>query len=83
MNLIEEYVDDLECDERLKIITSYEKYASDGMIGDEAIRTHARAFMEKTGIHTVEHITIWMEHLAATCFRHEYYAMRGLKPPSY
>jgi hypothetical protein len=68
---IEEYVGIISDEDRHEIIKSYEKFERNCVIGEEPVRIHARAFLEKTG-NPDTNITFWMEKLATACYRHYY-----------
>lgn len=72
MTTIADYVATLPEETIHDIIRSYEQFEKDGVVGDEPIRIHARAFMEAKGIES-HYISMWMTHIAMECYRYFYH----------
>jgi hypothetical protein len=68
MNLLRSFVQNLSDDELISILKSYDKFETDGFIGDEPIRTYAKKFLEDKQIDD-SHIVTWMTMLAMECYR--------------
>lgn len=69
MNLLREYVANLDDNEKILIIEGNDEFEKHGVIGDEPIRIHAKAFLKKHNI--PDHaITLWMSLLAGECHRY-------------
>src|SRR5579859_1022585 len=69
-NKIEEYVEKLDDDEKIKIINGYEVLSSTCVIGDEPIRTHAEALMKEELSFSASHVSMWMSQVAFECYRY-------------
>lgn len=68
INVIEQYVDNLDDSEKVLIINGYEALTTDGFIGDDPIRLHAKAVIEQMGFGE-SNIMLWMNQLAFECYR--------------
>lgn len=66
--LTQRFVESLSEEDMLNIISGYERFEKDGMIGNEPIRLFATAFMKEIEVDT--NVVMWMERLAFECYRH-------------
>ena len=69
MTAIREYVQGLTDDEKVAIIDSFEEFETNGAIGDEPVRLHARALLTRLGASEAT-VVVWMQHLAFECYRY-------------
>lgn len=67
-NRIEQYVLNLDDNEKLLIINGYESLQVNGFIGDEPIRMHAEALMQE--LQTGNNVMLWMSQLAFESYRY-------------
>lgn len=72
-----DYVAKLTHEERHEIIRTYKILEETGAVGDEAVRIHAKAFLEENDIPT-SHIVLWMETITNACYRYYYEQMFDL-----
>lgn len=70
--VVEKYIKTLDDDEKWLIIQGFEKLKTEGFIGDEPIRIHAKALTSYNS-----QVTLWMEFLAFECYR--YFAYKWIE----
>jgi hypothetical protein len=72
--VLQQYLDLVDDDEKMRIIKGHEEFERTGAIGDEPIRQHANAFMKSIGLQ--DNVVMWMRELTFECYR--YFAMKWI-----